>query len=897
MTRYKSLAMFLTLSVVFSVVLNLFSDIHPVLADVPTKINATGGSLAKYPPGISADIIPWLTFLGGNVGDSGWSIAVDSSGNIYVTGVSAATWGSPVRAFTAGADAFVAKLSSSGVLQWNTFLGSSGNDYGHGIALDGSGNVYVTGQSDATWGSPVRAFTAGADAFVAELSSSGALQWNTFLGVSSGNDYGRGIAVDGATNVYISGESYATWGSPLRSYTGNSDTFVAKLASGGALQWNTFLGGSGIDSASGIAVDTSGNVYITGSSRATWGSSLRELTDGSQDAFVAKLSSTGSLIWNTFLGGINYDSGRGITLDSVSNIYITGNSSDSWGTPVQAYTPLTDAAFVAKLSGSGTLLWNTFLGGSGYCVGRGIAVDGVANVYISGESYATWGSPLRAYTGKLDAFVAKLSSSGVLQWNTFLGGALDDFCRGVAVDSHGNAYVTGGSNTTWGSPLLAYTGGAFIYKLVSTISVTGNSVVIESSDGVPKTANGTDFGSKVASSGMVDKTFTIKNIGNIPMNLYAILPISIGGANASDFAVTVNPTSTILPGGQTTFTVRFTPSSPRLSSAVVSIAGDGNGNEPFIFAIQGTGIGVLTVSGISAANKTYDGTPGAIISTKGATMVGLVGLDVVTLNTAAAVGSFTDKNAGNGKTVTVAGLTLSGANAPYYALTQPSTTANITPMGISVTANPQIKFSGYADPPFTYTVNPPLLGSDRFTGSLTRDPGEQAGYYNILQGTLTAGSNYAINFMGNTIQITSGSTSVIPTIYSTSTNKPPTTTATSPLPTYIRPSTMTAPTTPVSNIVPTTTTKPPSTGSAPAAITLIVPVPQQPIAFSWTANTTGSEVTYTLQISQDPAFSILTMEQTGITTNTYTMTSAQTLTNSVLTILLESQDSRPGRQR
>ena len=153
---------------------------------------------------------------------------------MYLVGYSEATWGSPVRAYI-GDDAFAAKLNSSGALIWNTFLGAGGYDSGQGIAVDGSGNVYVAGNSNATWGAPVRLYDAGGDAYAAKLDSSGALIWNTFLG-AGGYDVGYGIALDGGGNVYLVGYSKATWGTgectgcPLRAYTTGGDGFAAKLA-------------------------------------------------------------------------------------------------------------------------------------------------------------------------------------------------------------------------------------------------------------------------------------------------------------------------------------------------------------------------------------------------------------------------------------------------------------------------------------------------------------------------------------------------------------------------------------------------------------------------------------------------------------------------------------------
>ena len=308
-----------------------------------------GFSLGDYMPGIPVVIDPvmnWNTFMGGISYDFGYGIAVDGSGNVYVTGSSYATWGSPVRAYTSGYDAFAAKLNGSGNLTWNTFLGGSGRDEGYGIAVGGSGNVYVTGSSNATWGSPVQAYTSGDDAFVAQLDSSGDLTWNTFLG-GSGSDEGNGIAVGGSGNVSVTGKSGADWGSPVRAYT-SDDAFAAQLDSSGNLTWNTFLGGSSYDFGNGIAVDGSGNVYVIGVSYATWGSPVRAYTSD-EKPFAAKLDNSGNLTWNTFLGGSGEEeSGNSIAVDGSGNVYVTGHSETTWGSPVRAYTSSSDA-FVAKL--------------------------------------------------------------------------------------------------------------------------------------------------------------------------------------------------------------------------------------------------------------------------------------------------------------------------------------------------------------------------------------------------------------------------------------------------------------------------------------------------------------------------------------------------------------------
>ncbi len=373
--------------------------------------NVIGFSLGKYLPHLPIIIDPsltWSTFLGDSGSDIVRGITVDTSGNIFVGGDSGATWGSPVRAYTSGSDGFVAKLDSNGTLTWNTFLGGSGTDFPYAITVDTSGNIFVGGDSGATWGSPVRAYTSGVDGFVAKLDSSGTLTWNTFLG-GSGTDSAAAITIDTSGNIFVGGYSTATWGSPVQAYTSGADSFVAKLDSTGALTWNTFLGGSGSDYLYAITVDTSGNIFVDGYSNATWGSPVRAYTSGF-DGFVAKIDSTGTLTWNTFLGTSGNDFLYAITVDTSGNIFVSGQSNATWGSPVRSYTSGSDG-FVAKLDSSGTLTWNTFLGGSGTDSANAITIDTSGNIFVGGRSNATWGSPVLSYTSDYDGLVVKLSDA------------------------------------------------------------------------------------------------------------------------------------------------------------------------------------------------------------------------------------------------------------------------------------------------------------------------------------------------------------------------------------------------------------------------------------------------------------------------------------------------------
>ena len=392
---------------------------------------ATAGSTApdgKAAPLTIEPTLTWNTFLGG----SGYGDSRDFAGD----------WNSGIAV-----DASVSSVFTNPGL---------GGDWGSGIAMDASGNVYVTGNSYYTWGDPIRPMSYNRAAFVAKLDSDGTLLWNTFLGSGYG---GEAITVDTSGNVYVTGNS------------GLDDTFVAKLDADGALLWNTFLGGNGSDYGNGIAVDASGNVYVTGASDAAWGDPLRPWV-GEYDAFVAKLDTDGALLWNTFLGGIGSDdgnvisgdSGNAIAVDATGNLYVTGNSSSTWGVPIRKFKD--DAAFVAKLDSDGALLWNTFLGAkdtSAY--GYGIAVDANGSVFVTGSSWGAWGVPIQAYAGNYDAFVANLDTNGTLLWNSFLGaGWPDEYNQGndqgygIAVDASGNLYVTGSSDLTWGDPIRPISG-------------------------------------------------------------------------------------------------------------------------------------------------------------------------------------------------------------------------------------------------------------------------------------------------------------------------------------------------------------------------------------------------------------------------------------------------------
>jgi hypothetical protein len=339
-------------------------------------------------------------------GTRGLGIAVDGAGNAYVTGFTASTNFPTANALqpsiggaanTPVSNAFVTKLDTTKAgaasLIYSTYLGGSRHDEGQGIAVDGAGNAYVTGDTNSTdfrTVNPLQQSNGGAgDAFVAKLNGAGnALVYSTYLGGSKSNE-GRGIAVDGAGNAYVTGftesinfpttpNGYQTTNTAMATAEGNTTAFVAKLnAAGSALLYSTYLGGSGIDEGLGIAVDSAGNAYVTGATSSIdfpTSNPLQGTNGGEGDAFVAKVnpsaSGIASLVFSTYLGGSRADSGLGIAVDSAGNIYVTGDTFSS-DFPDASHLPVANVidnnaakVFVAKLPDRGPLAYTTPLDNS-----------------------------------------------------------------------------------------------------------------------------------------------------------------------------------------------------------------------------------------------------------------------------------------------------------------------------------------------------------------------------------------------------------------------------------------------------------------------------------------------------------------------------------------------------
>jgi hypothetical protein len=435
-----------------------------------------GGFTAGESYTINKAPLSWNTFLGGSGNDSSRTIVQDADGNTYVSGVSNMSWGTPIQVYAGGElngdDVYVAKLDPSGNLLWNTFLGSANVEIeGHGLAVDENGNVYVTGGADGSWGIPVHPFGGLRDTFVAKLDSDGVLLWHTYLGGVDGVDAGQGITVHDGT-IYMTGTSDAAWGwgVPLAAYSSGVDGFLASLnATNGSLNWHTFFGGSGADIAHGIEKDAAGNLYVSGYAGETWGNPVRaHVPGGDNDGMMVKFNSSGVLLWNTFLGGSGFDIVNNLDIGSTGDLYLAGRSVVGWGDPLSAYAGGSQDGFVAKLDPTtGALLWHSFIGGNGADYAWGVEVDESDNINIVGSSDTGWGSPLTAFSSGYDGFYAKFTPSGGLLLNTFIGGGGADRAYSLDLDNENKVYITGYSNDSWGNPVRPYSAGndGFVTKV------------------------------------------------------------------------------------------------------------------------------------------------------------------------------------------------------------------------------------------------------------------------------------------------------------------------------------------------------------------------------------------------------------------------------------------------
>jgi YVTN family beta-propeller protein len=631
-------------------------------------------------------VLSYSTYLGGSAIDYAYGIAVDSSGSAYVAGYTSST-NFPVSTapeqgtYGGGSSAvFVAKLTPAGdALVYSTYIGGNGvnsDDGANGLAVDSSGNAYVVGYTQSTnfpgaSSSSIQASYGGnGDGFVLELNAAGnALIYSTYLG-GAGTDVTTAIALDSSGNAYVVGGTQSTnfpgvtSSSMQAANAGGGDAFVTKINPGGtAIVYSTYLGGTGADTAYGIAVDSSGNAFVVGVTSSTGfpgvnSNSLQPTNGGgTSDAFVAELNAAGTaLVYSTFLGGNSTDFASGIALDSTGNAYVAGYTlSTNFPVTPGAFQAVSGGGydgFVAKLNPGGTtLVYSTYLGGSGTDEGAGIAVDSSGNAYVTGGTTSTnfpgvsSSSVQSVYGGGTgDAFVAELNPAGsALVYSTYLGGNDADVARGIKLDSENNVYIAGYTSST-NFPLGAqpvqstYGGGtydAFIAKLstgaatTTTIAASVNPSVLGQQVSFTATVKPTSS-SALTPSGNVTFNDGATTLGTVTLTsgtaIVSTSVLSVGSHNitaayAGDSSFASSTSTTLI---QTVGQGATTPTSTTLSSslsntvygqnvsltAVVSASG-GAPTGTVSFVDSGVNLGSAPISGGQAILNVSSLAPGS----------------------------------------------------------------------------------------------------------------------------------------------------------------------------------------------------------------------------------------------------------------------------------------------
>ena len=380
---------------------------------------------------------------------------------------------------------------------WAQRTGGSGSDVGYSIAADTNGNVFVTGSFSTTnfLGSSNLISSGLTDIFIAKHSPSGSLLWARQAG-GTGYDEGRGIVADNAGNVYVTGhfQDTASFGATNLTSSGQSDVFVAKYDPDGNLVWVRRVGGNDFDEGHAIALDTAGNIYLTGTfdKNATFGSAGTLMNNsGTSDIFVAKVDPLGDFVWALKAGGGEEDNGAGIALDAFGNVYVTGFFA---GTATFESTNLTSRGgdtmrdgFLAKYNSNGALIWVQQLGGNNGDEAKAVATDLAGNAVITGSFTLSglFGTNNLVGNGK-DIFIARFDGSGNNLWARQAGGndaIYGDGGEGISTDPSGNIYATGffSGMASFGTNVLTTSG--FDDAFVSKCDTNGNVIWVRQAGG------------------------------------------------------------------------------------------------------------------------------------------------------------------------------------------------------------------------------------------------------------------------------------------------------------------------------------------------------------------------------------------------------------------------------
>ncbi|HOZ01684.1 MAG TPA: SBBP repeat-containing protein [Candidatus Syntrophosphaera sp.] len=426
----------------------------------------------------------WATTVGGTGWDQPYSQATDSNGNNYVVFLfqDTVTIGTYTFVSSGSFDFLIAKLDPNGNCLWATRTGGTGDDRCYDIAIDSSGNSYVTGifTGDVDFHVITQTSVGDWDIFVAKIDPDGNWLWVRRAG-GNGEDWGYSLATDSSGNSYLTGyfNLAANFGTIALTSSGNFDTFIAKVDTFGNWLWAIRAGGTNTDLGYGITLDGNQNIYVAGVYMGTgvFGASTLG-NSGDYDVYLGKLDSAGNWLWAKRTGGVSTDWCWTIDTDGDGNLYATGNfyGSSDFGTTTLTSSGSSDI-YVCKLDTNGNWLWARSAGGTGEEWGYGLTTDNSGNIYITGgfSESATFGMTQLTSNGSKDIYVANLDSGGNWHWAISAGAVDTDSGMSVSFDSNENLYIQGAYSTNMNLGPLALTnhGGfdAFIAKLAPGVGI------------------------------------------------------------------------------------------------------------------------------------------------------------------------------------------------------------------------------------------------------------------------------------------------------------------------------------------------------------------------------------------------------------------------------------------
>ncbi len=421
------------------------------LVDATTYRFALDGSVDPARPLIIDPDVEWMRYLGGTGEEDGTGVAVAPNGDVAATGW---TWSEQFEGQTnrnhGQTDAFVAVTDSAGSLRWMTFVGGSSGDSGSGVAFNAQGSITMVGDtSSPDFAEHINDLHGSSDLFLARLSSSGVIERSSYVGGSAADGTYSPPAIDAQGHVLVAGvtESNDLEGARNSLHDGPWDSFVTRIDAQMQIQWSVYLGGEGGDSVADLAVDADGCALVAGVTGSDDFEGRINAWRGSLDAFVVKIDSAGSLQWMIYLGGSADEDGNGIAVEPGGNIVVCGYtlSSDFDGA---ANAPLGyEDAYVAWLKPNGAVVHSVYLGGTQGDYAYDLAVDDDGNAIITGETNSSDFVGRRNEISDGLAILLSVNQLGYVNWMKYFGGSSQDWGSGVAVGSDSAIYVAGGARS------------------------------------------------------------------------------------------------------------------------------------------------------------------------------------------------------------------------------------------------------------------------------------------------------------------------------------------------------------------------------------------------------------------------------------------------------------------